>query len=124
MNKDFNEIAQTLIDKIAKTAGFSNDISLLEGKTGIVILLFHGSKYFSSKDLEKVAEFLIDDIIEERSKLSQMLQSKSSEIFWALNYLNDEKFIELENDFFSEIDEMLFKKDEDLSKVSLSIIHF
>jgi hypothetical protein len=119
MDKNFNGIAQSLVAKIAKTAGLSNDIGLLEGKMGIVILLFQSSKYFSSNDLEKVAEFLIDDIVEEKSKLYQLIQNKSSEIFWALNYLSDTGFIELEAEFFSEIDEVLFRKIEDLSKISV-----
>ena len=118
MDKNFNEIAKTLIDKIAKTAGLTNDISLLEGKMGIVILLFLSSRYFSSKDHEKVAEFLIDDIVDEKTKLSQMAHNRSSEIFWALNYLSDTDFIELEADFFSEIDELLIGKIDDLSKIS------
>ena len=118
MDKNYNDIAKTLIDKITKTAGLTNDISLFEGKMGIVILLFQSSRYFASKDHEKVAEFLIDDIVDEKTKLSQMAQNKSSEIFWALNYLSDTDFIELEADFFSEIDELLIGKIDDLSNIN------
>jgi hypothetical protein len=114
MNKILHENAENLVNKIAKTAGFSNDPGLLNGKMGVAILLFHGSKYFQSGDLEKIAEFLIDDVIENKEQIFT-----SSEVFWAFNYLSEKGFIELDKDFFSDIDEALFKKAEDISMESI-----
>lgn len=102
MNKIINA-TETLVKRIAKTAGFSNDPTLMNGKLGVVILLFHGSKFFQSDELEQIARFLIDDIIEEKDQII-----KSSEAFWTFHYLSEMKFIELDKDFFTDIDEAMF----------------
>lgn len=122
MDNIYSEMVQTLLNKIAGIAGFTNDISLLEGKMGIAIVLFHGSKYFSSEELEKVSESLISDIIEEEHKLYQLSSQKSSNIFWAFNYLSENRFFELDEDFFGDVDKVLLSNDENYSK--MSVIHY
>lgn len=124
MNHPFNEIAETLIYKVARNAGFSNDLSLFNGKMGIAILLYHSSKFFSSVEIEKLAESLLSDIIEDEYKLYKMAQEKSCEVFWGLCYLSDFNFIEIDEDFFEDIDDILFGALEDISRIGVSNYNF
>jgi hypothetical protein len=112
MNKLYEEIAESLIFKIAKNAGFTNDIRLFEGKMGVAILLFHASRYFASKELKDISESLIDDIIEEEEKLYELCNQRESDMFWALNYLFDCGYIDFEEDFFDDMDELLFPQND------------
>lgn len=116
MDNLYKDKAESLIFEIAKNAGFMKDISLFNGKMGVAILLFHASRYFESKKLEGISESLIQDIIDERDKLYELGTKKDSNLFWALNYLFDCGFIDLEEDFFDDIDELLFAENNSKSK--------
>lgn len=119
MHIDYQNVAESALMKIAKTVGFTEDISLLEGKMGVAIILFHGSRYFSSKELRKVSEFLIDDIIEESDKLLHLSNQRSSDIFWAFNYLSYYGFIDIGKNFFNEVDEILFSDIKDYMDIDV-----
>jgi hypothetical protein len=118
MEKNFNDIAHSQLSRIANIAGFSNDVSFFEGKMGVAILLYQGSRYFSNKNLERMADFLIDDVIEEKNKLYELCVNRSCEIFWGIKYLSDSKFLELDTDFFKEIDDQLFRNIDNISELS------
>lgn len=64
-----SEIILRLLEEITKDVGFLTSLSLFERKTGIAILLYHGSRYFNLPAIERVADVLIDDIIEESEQM-------------------------------------------------------
>ena len=118
MNENYYEIAQKIVNKIAIMSGFTNDVSLFDGKMGNAILLFQSSKYFSSVELENIAESLIADIIEDERNLDYLCQHWSSEVFWGLSYLSYSNFIEIDSNFFDDVDKLLLKNIDDYPKVS------
>ena len=110
--KTISKTIVRLLEEIAKYSGFLDDLGLFEGKTGIAILLYHGSRYCNSPAIESVADALIDDILEESEQISTIGFTKGlSGIAWGMNHLANHGFIELENTFFDEIDSILFTKE-------------
>jgi len=112
-NKLHPEKTLILLKQIAKYAGFSPTPGLFDGKTGIAILLYHGSRCFHSSELELVADALIDDIIEEAEQIYSLGFTKGlSGIAWAINHLMNNEFIDFDTIYFDDIDRILFCDEE------------
>lgn len=111
------EVAMSLMDRIAKCSGFSSTAGLFNGKTGIAILMYHGSRFFRSALMESVADALIDDIIEEIQHINSLAFTKGlSGIAWGLNHLMCNGFIEFDATCFQDLDRAVFCDEEVPSK--------
>ena len=111
------DIFKTLLFHIARRSGFSSKSGLYEGKMGIAILLYHGAKFLNSEELEQVANYLIDDIIDERERfLTVGFKNGLSGIAWSFNHLRENNFVELEPDFFDDIDDILLQDIDSLKQ--------
>ncbi len=111
-----NRLARKLLQQIAKYASFVPELGLFNGKTGVAILLYHGSRYLKLPTLERIADELIDDIIEGSKQINSFgFTDGLSGIAWGINYLMSHSFIELENTFFDEIDSILFSEEIQLN---------
>jgi len=118
------ETTQTLLMQIAKYSGFSKDLGLFDGKMGVAILLYHGSRFFCSSEMELVADNLMDDILEEKMSIfsinSHGFNKDTIEIAWGFNHLIINGFIESSIDFFDDIDKLLFLDEANVKKMSIA----
>lgn len=119
-NNFYEDITQTLLNQVEKYAGFTPFLGLFDGKMGIAILLYHGSRCFCSAEMESVADCLIDDIVNEKSLLRESRFAKgSSDIAWGFNHLMMNGFIDSDSDFFNDIDNLLFQNETVSTKIHL-----
>lgn len=116
--KIYSDTTITLLEKIAKYSGFSSTPGLLNGKTGIAILLYHGSRCFNSPQYELVADALIEDITEETERINSLGFTKGlSGIAWGVNHLMSNGFIDFDAAFFEDIDRILFCDKEATNRI-------
>jgi hypothetical protein len=112
-NKVYSETIKVLLEHIAKYSGLLSTLGLFDGKIGVAILIYNGSRYFRSPLLAKIADALIDDITEEIQHITSCgFTTGLSGIAWGINNLNDNGFIELDSDYFNDIDRILFCDEE------------
>lgn len=89
------------------------DSGLLSGKMGLIMYLFHYSKYSDNKLYADFAELLIDDIFEDiHDKMSFTLDKGLSGIGWGIEYILKNNFVEGDSiEILEDIDKQIMKWD-------------
>jgi len=102
-------ILQKLLIQVARYAGFSSYNGLYNGKMGIAILLYHGSRSLELPELNSVADSLIDDILDNVQQSDYGFREGLCGIAWGFHYLKLNGFVELESIFFDDLDDLLYE---------------
>jgi hypothetical protein len=101
-----------IIEKLLHVAPFIKKDGLLNGKMGIVILLYYYSRYKNDSVSNNYADILLDEIVQ---NISIDLESDFGDgllgIAWGINHLASACFIEKEDDTFYNIDASIWKDD-------------
>ncbi len=108
-----------VISGIIRQTGFSRHIGLLNGKTGIAILLYHYARHQQDPQITDIADKLIDDVI---VKINDSLALDSNDgltgIAWGIQYLIRSGFVEADEHIFDEIDLALFRNTEKIFTIN------
>ncbi|HZH74267.1 MAG TPA: hypothetical protein VFD91_17350 [Mariniphaga sp.] len=110
---------QKLLMQVARHAGFSTFNGLYNGKMGTAILLYNGSRSLELPELNRVSDSLIDDILEDVLQSGYGFREDLCGIAWGFHYLMLNGFIELENNFFDDLDDLLFESNASVLKNDL-----
>lgn len=89
------EILHRIARYLIINAGFTNNISLLHGKMGIVIFFFHYARYMQNAIYDEFAGELLDEVYEEAD--TDMLvgfENGLCGIAWGIEYLIQQGFVE------------------------------
>ena len=109
-----------LVAEIMIYSGFTSNIGLMYGKTGICIFLFHVARHTKDKVVEEYAEHILDDIF---AKITpSYLYNFSSGlcgIAWGIHYLLDNGFVDADegiDEIMEEIDGHLWDESQFVEK--------
>ncbi len=112
-------VFQRLLTQVVRHAGFSPYAGLFNGKMGVAILLYHGARYLELTEPNRVAGFLIDDVMEGAQQPGYNFREGLCGIAWGIHYLMLNGFVELENNFFDGLDALLFENETSVLKNDL-----
>lgn len=85
---------------------------LYDGKTGSVIFFFHYAKYTNNNLYEDFAIELLNDILEDIEHDTNInFDNGLSGIGWAINYLVHTGFIDIDDDYLSDLDSLVMSHD-------------
>ncbi|MDR1518413.1 MAG: hypothetical protein LBS52_10100 [Dysgonamonadaceae bacterium] len=104
-NKErINDILQTIANLLYINQHKIKNVGLLNGKMGIAIFLYHYAHYKKQNAYEELADDFIGEIFD--NKMNNVRHPNFSEgisgLIWGINYLNENKFIEMEDNAISE----------------------
>src|SRR6476660_5357417 len=107
-NLFLEKIAEILASKTSET----KNVSLFDGKAGVVLFFYKYSAYLNNQKFKKIADLMIDDICEEISSVSELGFTEGlSGIGWCFAYLLQNNFLDEDTDeTLLEIDEIIIKK--------------
>ena len=111
MNKE-NKLKQ-LTDYLLLNSSSLKDIGLFNGKMGVVVFFFHYARWTKEDIYREYAETLLEQIYEElNAYLPMNIQDGMVGIGWAIEYLNQQGFIQGDTDeALSDLDAEVIKKD-------------
>ncbi len=109
MKKKLNKIINLIISKSAET----HDLGLLSGKTGIILFLYHYSKYSENKLYADFAGLLIDDIFDDiNNKMTISFDNGLSGVGWGIEYALKNNFVEGDSyEILEDIDKQIMSRD-------------
>lgn len=97
--------------KLAMVAGFTPQTGLYNGRMGIIIVLYSGANFFNLKDVEEIADHLLDDLLDEiQQNIYVDFTNGITGVGWGINYLIRNSLIEVDSDFFNDIDTFIFNQ--------------
>jgi len=100
-----------LMQEIARISSLVLKLDIWKGKTGIAILLYHYAYFKNDSKTVEYADNLIDIILKEiEQRCKKGLDDGLYDIVRGLYYLVKQEFIDADEDFFHEIDDILFKE--------------
>jgi hypothetical protein len=100
-----------LIRHIAKASAVVSETGLLNGRTGIAILLYHYAQYRNDPKLTNCANHLTMSSVEETdSRAGKGFESGLCGIAWGVDYLIKQRFVKADASIFEEIDAVLFQE--------------
>lgn len=89
-------------------AGFTPQTGLYNGRMGIIIVLYSGASFFDLKDVEEIADHLLDDLLDEiQQNIYLGFSNGITGVGWGINYLIKNNFVEVDTDFFKDIDTLI-----------------
>ncbi|WP_080903080.1 lanthionine synthetase LanC family protein [Parabacteroides sp. Marseille-P3160] len=93
-------------------ASYTDNIGLLNGKTGIAIFFFHYARYTKMKLYEKFAGELLDEIYDEiHTHISTDFKDGLCGIAWGIEYLIQNGFVKGETDeILEELDKQILER--------------
>jgi hypothetical protein len=99
-NKErINDILQTIANLLYINQHKIKNVGLLNGKMGIAIFLYHYARYKKQNTYEELADDFIGEILD--NKMNNVRHPNFpggiSGLIWGINYLNVNKFIEMED---------------------------
>lgn len=111
-NKTF-DLRQRMLNHLLLRSGTTPDIGLLHGKTGLIILFYHCSKYFNNTLYEEFANELMDELAESLDNEMRIgFEYGLCGIGWGIDYLIGNNFVEGESYWVcEEIDKKIMQTD-------------
>lgn len=108
-----NSIALTQIsDYLLLQSNFMPSLGLYEGRTGCVIFFYHYAQYTNINLFEDFATELLSEIIREvKYNTNVGFYSGLCGIGWAVNYLAHLRFIDIGDDYLTDLDSLLMNHD-------------
>jgi hypothetical protein len=108
-----------IINSVAQNAVFSQYAGLLNGKTGITVLLYHYATYKNGQHDQDIAEQFLDNVTGELNlELTSDFASGLSGIAWGIRHLLSSGFIRArDDDIFEDIDAFIRQRN-DAEKIS------
>lgn len=105
------DIDKQILQCIILRSMFSHLTGLYYGKMGVLIFLYIFRKKRLCIDMDLLLDYLIDDVCNNVTHdMNYSFEDGISGIGWGLEFLVQEKFIQADNDFLYELDQIIMEK--------------